>query len=186
MRAKSCSHWGLVLWMLAVTISTTAGTRNSGTARRCGIDQDLPAQRIFADSDGKHGWREYRSVKDVPEIQLDAGGAFAWLWAGRDGHVLIRIEEPGEDFSAYTDYCFSKNGQLEQLRFELWTAWGWGYREEGPIANGALAPQTLDFFSTENEEPITKPDQADDIHDALRPHLYLRKSQLPFARLLHR
>ena len=98
--------------------------------------------------------------------------------------ALIRLEEPGEDFAAYTDYCFDKAGQLVAVRFELRTAWGWGYREEGPVVNGKLTRQTSEFFSTKTEAPITRPEQAADIADALRPHLYARKSRLPFATLL--
>lgn len=103
---------------------------------------------------------------------------------GPDGKALVRLEEPGEDFNAYTDYCFEKTGQLVQLRFELRTAWGWGYREEGPVVNRALAHQMSEFFGTKDEVAVTRPEQADDIADALRPHLYARKSRLPFARLL--
>jgi len=183
MRANKCRQLASVLWLFAMAISSSAGTVKSSTAQRCGVDQDRPAQRIFADPDGKLGWHEYRSVKDVPELELGFS-QFVRFWAGPDGKALIRLEEPGEDFSAYTDYCFEKTGQLVQLRFELRTAWGWGYREEGPVVNGVLAPQTSEFFSTENEVPVTRPEQADDIADALRPHLYVRKSQLPFARLL--
>jgi len=185
MRAKHCGQLASALCLFAVTISTSAGTGKSPTAQRCGVDQDRPAQRIFADPDGKLGWREYPTVKDVPELELGYG-RFARLWAGRDGNVLVRMEEPGEDFAAYTDYCFDKTGRLIQLRFELRTSWGWGYREEGQIAKGVLAPQTSGFFGTKTDQPIAKPEQADDVPDALRPHLYMRKSQLPFSKLLCR
>jgi hypothetical protein len=97
---------------------------------------------------------------------------------------LIRLEEPGEDFHAYTDYCFVKTGHLLSLRFELRTAWGWGFREEGPIVNGTLKPRTSEFFNTKDELPVTRPEQANDVPDALRLHLYARKSRLPFAQLL--
>jgi hypothetical protein len=143
-----------VLCLLAVTVNGLASTGRTPTAQRCGVDQDQPAQDIFADPDSKNGWHEYRNMKDVPELELGFGES-ARLWAGREGNLLIRTEEPGEDFAAYTDYCFNKAGQLVQLRFELRTAWGWGYRQEGPITNSAIATQTSEFFSTKTEAPIT-------------------------------
>ena len=138
--AKTFLRLVLVLSLLAGTTGATASTGKTATSQRCGVDQDQPAQRILADPDGKHGWREYQSVKDVPEIELGFGES-ARLWAGSDGNVLIRTEEPGEDFAAYTDYCFDRTGQLVQLRFELRTAWGWGYRKEGLVANKTLPPR---------------------------------------------
>jgi hypothetical protein len=155
----------------------------SQPAKQCEVEEDRPAQRIFADSDGKNGWSEYGSVKDVPELQLGFG-QLARLWAGPDGRALIRLEEPGEDFNAYTDYCFSKTGHLLSLRFELRTAWGWGFWEEGSIVNGTLRSRTSEFFNTKDELPVTRPDQADNVPDALKPHPYYRTSRLPFAMLL--
>ncbi len=183
MRKQRLSQLASVLCLSAATISAHAGTVKSPTAQLCEVEQDRPAQRIFADPDGKHGWSEYRSVKAVPELELGFG-QLARLWAGSDGKGLIRLEEPGEDFNAYTDYCFGKTGQLLSLRFELRTAWGWGFREEGPIVNGILRPRTSEFFNTKDELPVTKPEQADDVPEALRPHLYARRSRLPFAKLL--
>jgi hypothetical protein len=119
----------------------------------------------------------------VPELELGFGES-ASLWAGQDGHLLIRTEEPGEDFAAYTDYCFNNAGDLVQLRFELRTAWGWGYRQEGSVERNAIAGRASEFFSTVTGDRIPKPQQADDIADALKPHLYLLKTQLPFSRLL--
>lgn len=160
-----------------------SATTQSLTAQRCGVDQNQPPQRIFADPDGKQGWREYRSVKDLPELQNDAG-EFAGLWAGRDGRVLVSTQEPGEDFASYTDYCFDSTGQLVQLRFQLRTAWGWGYQEEGPIRSGILTSKKTKFFDTKTEMPIIRPGQAADIPEALKPRLYIRKSKLPFFKLL--
>ena len=185
MQAMNCSYLVVALCSLTLATNSAASIGKNLTAQQCGVDQNRPAQRIFADPDGKHGWREYRNLKDVPEIELGFG-ASALLWAGREGDLLIRTEEPGEDFAAYTDYCFDSMGHLVQLRFELRTAWGWGYREEGRIADKKIAPQTSEFFSTKTEEPIAKPEQADDVADALKPHLYTLKSELPFAKLLSR
>jgi hypothetical protein len=173
------------VFVLILSIGPLTGARaaQSPTAQKCGIDQHQPAQHIFANPDGKLGWREYRSVKDVPELENNAG-EFALLWTGHNGSILISTQEPGEDFTAYTDYCFDSTGQLVQLRFQLRTAWGWGYREEGAIRKGLLVPETSEFFDTKTDVHIAKPEQAADISDALKPRLYLRESQLPFRRLL--
>jgi hypothetical protein len=124
-------------------------------------------------------------VKDVPELELNSG-QFAQYWKAGDGNAFIRMEEPGEDFNAYTDYCFDKAGHLVYLRFELRTAWGWGFREYGPIANRILTLQKSEFFSTKTEEPIAEPEQASEVPEALKPHLYMREPQLPFSKLLSR
>jgi hypothetical protein len=180
------SKQGLCVLVLCLSVQATnasAQVVKSSTALRCGIDPEKSAARIFANPDGTHGWREYRNVKDVPELALGMG-QFARLWTESHGMVLIRLEEPGEDFAAYTDYCFDKDGQLIALKFTLRTAWGWGYQEEGPVTSGEFTPQTSEFFDTTNEAPVKRPEQADDIPDALKPHIYTRKSRLPFAKLL--
>jgi hypothetical protein len=181
------SHLGLpcILCLVAATASTSASAVGSSAARLCGVDMKKAAGRIFANPDGKHGWREYRTVKDVPEVELGFG-EFARVWAGNESKTFVRTEEPGEDFSSYTDYCFDKAGNLLHVRFELRTAWGWGYRNEGSIQNGVLSAGTSEFFGTENGKPIPKPDQANDVPDALNPRLYLREAQLPFWKLMSR
>jgi len=183
MRKNRFCQLASAVYLFAATISAHASTIKSQTAQQCEVEQDRPAQRIFADSDGQHGWREYRSVKDVPELQLGFG-QLARFWAGLNGKALIRLEEPGEDFNAYTDYCFGKTGHLLSLRFELRTAWGWGFREEGPVLNGTLRPRMSEFFNTKDEQPVTRPEQADDVPDALKPQVYVQMSRLPFAQLL--
>jgi hypothetical protein len=159
------------------------GAIGNFAAERCGIGEEKPAQGIFADPDGKHGWHEYRNVKDIPELEQGLG-QFAASWTSPEGKLLIKLQEPGEDFYAYTDYCFNKAGRLIALRFELRTAWGWGFLEDGPIAGGVLKPRTSLFFDTENEATIPKPDQSAEIPEALHPQIYHQKSRLPFAKLL--
>jgi hypothetical protein len=68
--------------------------------------------------------------------------------------------------------------------FEVRTAWGWSYRLEGQVVKDALHADSSGFFSTENERPISKPEDASDISEALKPTLYLTTNKLPFARLL--
>jgi hypothetical protein len=163
------------------TAPSVAG--ESIAAQRCGVDTQAPSRRFFANPNGKLGWREYRSVREVPELEPGMG-QFAALLPGPDGHVLIRLEEPGENFAPYSTYCFDKTGKLVAVSFELQTVWGWGYREEGSVANGSFVRQSSEFFRIGNDEPIVKPERANDVGDALKPRLYAQTSRLPFARLL--
>jgi hypothetical protein len=101
----------MLLCLFTQATITNAHAVKSSTVLRCGVDPDQSAARIFANPDGKHGWREYRAVKDVPELELGTG-QFARLWTETHGMVLIRMEEPGEDFAAYTDYCFDRMANL--------------------------------------------------------------------------
>lgn len=180
-----CRHLVLVVCLLVISTSGSECSHRTQTALRCGVYQDQPPQRIFADPDGKHDWREYPGLKSIPELEFGFGES-ARLWTGQDGNLLIGTEEPGEDFAAYTDYCFNNAGKLVQLRFELRTAWGWGYRQEGSVISNALTHPTSEFFSTTTGKRITKPQQADDVADALIPRLYLLKAHLPFSSLLLR
>jgi hypothetical protein len=106
------------------------------------------------------------------------------VWTGSDGTAFIRMDEPSEDWATYTEYCFNKIGQLIALRFEVRTAWGWGYREDGRISKGILRLRRAEFFNTDSEVSMAKPDGAVEIADALKPSIYARKSRLPFAKLL--
>lgn len=181
-RKMNCCRWASVLGLTIITFGISASAAQTPTAQPCGVDQDQQAQRFFADPEGKNEWKEY-SPHVAPQLHI-GGAAFVRLWAGSDSNMLFRTEQPGEDFAAYTDYCFDRTDQLIQLRFELRTVWGWGYRIEGPILKGSLASQMAEFFSTKTGMRITRPAQAGDIADALKPKMYLRKSQLPFFKLL--
>jgi hypothetical protein len=63
MRKHRFCQLAYALCLCAATISAHASTVKSPTAQQCEVEQDRPAQRIFADPDGKHGWSEYRRVK---------------------------------------------------------------------------------------------------------------------------
>jgi hypothetical protein len=165
-----------------LTCCLAAQAKLTQTAQRCGANQDQPPARVYADFDGK-GWREYKDVKSVPELELNIGSAVQ-IWPGADANLLVHLQEPGDDFAAYTDYCFDKEGNLVQLRYELRTAWGWGYRQEGPLANDSLKLKIREFFNTKTGQHIERPNQASDVSDALKPRIYRRKSQLPFFKIL--
>jgi hypothetical protein len=175
----------IVVTLCAVSARSDAASKN-GTWQRCGVEQNQMPQRVFADPQGKGNWKEYRTLKEVPELTNDAG-AYAGFLSGSDGNSLIITQEPGEDFTAYTDYCFEKNGRLLQLRFELRTAWGWEFREEGSIVNGHFSSRSVEFFDTKTEKMVPKPgDDANEVLANVKPNLYSQKSRLPFFKLLSR
>jgi hypothetical protein len=167
---------------------------NTASAQRCGVNPGLQPQRIFADPD-KKTWRAYKPW-DASKLgwQRSEWSEYAVLWNGHDGNLLVRTATPEDfaaakpfkDFAASTEYCFNKAGHLVQLSFVLWTASGWGYHQQSPIVNGVVATETSEFFDEETSAPIKKPEHADDIADALKPRLYLMKSQLPFSKMLPR
>jgi serine/threonine protein kinase len=152
----------------------------SRSAQQCGVDFGRQPKRIFAAPD-KKSWREYKPT-DANKLGWRRS-EYAVLWDGHDGNLLVRTAIPGKDFTASTEYCFDKAGQLVHLTFVRWTESGWGYYQEGPIVNGAIATEMSVFFS---ERPMAqlynKPEQA----DAPKPRLYLMKSELPFSRMLPR
>jgi hypothetical protein len=169
----------------SAALSSSVAAVSTQTARDCGVGEEQPPLKWFANFDGQDGWREYKSAKDIPTLVLSAGAA-AFYWAGHDGHILVTLQEPGEDFGAYTHYCFNRSGRLTAIHFELRTVWGWGFREEGPIRHGKFVAKTWEYFEIKNDQPIKRPDEADEIPEALNPTLYLVKSKLPFAKLLPR
>jgi hypothetical protein len=173
---------GSIICTLATCVAGAAQSVNT-TAKQCGADQTKPAEFVFAKVDDGHTWREYRSVENVRALDLD-GGISAQLWEGQDGSFLVRTVEPGEDFWTNTEYCFNKNGKLDQLRFEVRTAWGWAFRLNGSVEDGAIHEDSTGFFDTTTEKPITRPVGADEVPDALKPTLYLQAKQLPFSKLL--
>ena len=177
------NYFGLIFLLASAAVSSAAATVTTQTARDCGVEEEQPPVKSFANFNGEDGWREYKSAKDIPTLELGTGAA-AFYWAGRDGRFLVTLQEPAEDFGAYTHFCFDRSGRLTAMHFELRTAWGWGFREEGLIKQGKLVVKTSEYFETKNDQPIKRPDMADEIPEALKPTLYLVKSKLPFANLL--
>jgi hypothetical protein len=165
-------------------VGSRARASDSQIARWCGANDNGPATRTFAVLDERRPWREYPDVKSIPEMEPDVGSGYARIWLAHDGNILVRVAEPGQDFWAYTAYCFDKAGSLIYLGYELRTAWNWGFREEGSFKNGRLNPERPEFFSTETGQPIAKPEQAADVPEALKPQIFPTKAALPFFKLL--
>lgn len=183
-RSMLSKFWLVIFALLALPVPTIASPAiDSATAQRCGAKQADTPEHVYADPEGTHHWREYTSAKAVPEMSLE-GGESAASSSGSDGNTLIQTMEPGEDFYIYTDYCFDRSGRLTLLRLEVRTAWDWGFREEGPVANGVFTAQSSEFFNTTSNKKIPRPAGADDVPDALKPQVYLSKHQLPFSKLL--
>jgi hypothetical protein len=173
----------LIFLLASAAMSSAAATVTTQTARDCGVGEEQQPLKSFANFNGDDGWREYKSAEDIPTLTLGTGAA-AFYWPGHDGRFLVTLQEPGEDFGAYTHFCFDRSGHLTAIHFELRTAWGWGFREEGLIKQGKLVVKTSEYFETKNDQPIERPEMADEIPEALKPTLYLVKSKLPFANLL--
>ena len=156
----------------------------ASAAPPCDVKAVAPqSARTYAKTGDQEAWREFRSIQDVPALDTD-GGVSAQIWWDKAGASSVYMVEPGDDFWTYTRYCFDKTGQLERVGFEVRTAWGWAYRLEGPVVKGALRADSAGFLNAANERPIPKPEDANDISEALKPALYLKTSKLPFAHLL--
>jgi hypothetical protein len=177
--------WGLIgVTLCALACSpSNAQIARAAIAKQCHVDLLQPAERVLAQVDDQQPWRIYKQLGDVPELSLGSGIS-AEMWEGNKGSFLIRIVEPGEDISSYTEYCFNNVGRLDYLAFELRTAWGWAFRMEGSVRNGTIHTESTGFFSTKTAKPIPRPEEADDVHEALEPKVYLEAKKLPFFGLL--
>ena len=171
-----------ILSVLLTGIHEAGGTQAT-TGQQCGIATHQSAQRVFAKANEQQSWREYKRIEDVPELALGFGIS-AEMWTSDKQTLLIRTDEPGEDFEGHTEYCFNKTGELIALGYELRTAWGWGFRMSGPVKDGAVYHKSMEFFNTTTDKPIPRPEGADDVPEALRPSLFGRADQLPFYSLL--
>ena len=174
MSKKTC-HLGL--YLLFATFATT------GIAQKCSLSPEGPAQRVFAKVKESRGWREYKNLKAIPELNLDAGIS-AEYWKSADGSALVRIVEPGEDYWAFTMYCFAGNRKLVSVEFELRTAWGWSYRDQVQSDKGVPRQISEAFYDIKSMKPIPRPGGADQIAGALKPNIFVEEKDLPFFRLL--
>lgn len=181
-RVTGLHYWVLAVALFGGTARVHAAASQADATQLCGVDQTADAQFYFADSTGKNEWRKYLGGS-APELSNN-GGKLARVWLGPGGRTLVRIEEPGEDFNIYSAYCFELTGQLTELSLEVRTAWGWGYREWSIATAGISVRVSSEFFSTKTNKRVTKPAGANDIPEALKPRVYLQKSQLPFYMLL--
>ncbi len=151
----------------------------------CDVNPTGAAQRVFAQIDEKHSWREFAKVESVPSLDLE-GGISGEVWNEANSIMLVRTAKPGEDFWIYTKYCFAQDGSLVYCELEVRTAWGWGYHAGGPVTDGRFHAVAENFFETEKNQSILKPQSAGDISDSLKPTIYPVAQQLPFWKLLEK
>jgi hypothetical protein len=170
-------------WDLQESHPTVSQRGSVNDAPPCDVNAKVPTSRTFAKTNDDDRWREYSSIKDVPELDLNAGMS-AQFWREGNGDSSVYMVQPGDDLWTFTRYCFDKGDRLARVGHEVRTAWGWGYRLEGSIVGTTLHANSSLFFSTKNGKPISKPETANDITDALKPVLYLRIREFPFANLL--
>jgi hypothetical protein len=149
----------------------------------CNMNPTYPAPAVYAQVNPDQSWAQYPAIEKVPELDLD-GGISAEMWVAADGSVLVRTVETGEDFWIYSEYCFATRNRLAYLRLETRTAWGWGYRTEGPVLDRRLHKSSETFFSTSSSHTISRPRQAGEISGALQPKFYWALTDLPFYQLL--
>jgi hypothetical protein len=151
----------------------------------CDMKPAGAAQRVFAQVDEKHAWREFPKIENVPSLDLQ-GGVSAEVWNEAGVALLVRTVQPGEDFWIYTKYCFAENGPLVYCDLEVRTAWGWGYHAEGPFTDGRFRPASERFFDTEKNQSIPIPQDTNDISDSLKPTIYADTGRLPFWKLIEK
>ena len=153
-------------------------------ASTCNVKDKVPATaRIFANTSGHSAWHEYRGLDEIPQLALDSG-ITAQVLQRKKGVPSVTIVEPGEDFWLYTRYCYDDEGQLDGVTLELRTSLGWGRRVEGTVSGNEFYASKSEFFSTKNGKPVSKPFGVADAPAGLKPTLYMRVSELPFASLL--
>jgi hypothetical protein len=152
-------------------------------APACNAKAKIPANaRTFAKTTALDGWREFRDGEGVPDLSLN-GGMSAQFWQDRSKNRTVYVVAPGQDYWTYTRYCFDSDGQLENVDFEVRTRLGWGLRAESSAASGFDATNS-NFISLKSGKTIAKPDGVGDAPQALKPILYLRVNDLPFASML--
>ncbi len=149
----------------------------------CSPNAKVPATaRTFAKTSAQSAWREYASMQDVPELNLNGGLAAQFVQRKSPSVMIVK---PGEDYWTYTNYCYGSDGRLAGVSFEVRTELGWGYRMEGTAFLGGFSDNTHEFFRTSDGKPIARPAGVSEAPASLQPTLYLTVAQLPFASLLN-
>jgi hypothetical protein len=152
-------------------------------ATQCGIDFDGAVVHIFVNS--SKGWKEYRDLKNLPELSSGGDSEFV-VRSDPSGKHYVRTFIPGDDFDRYQDDCFGETGKLQSFRYELRTAWGWGYEESRTFAaSGKMIDKSSRFFDTRNEKTIQPPERAKEVPDAIKPEVHTEFLDMPFIPFLN-
>ncbi len=131
----------------------------------------------------KTAWREYKSGVVVPRIDLDSGMS-AQFWQDKNKTQWVNLVQPGQDFTIFTRYCYDGESALANVNFEVRTPLGWGHRIEGSVSGKDFSASTTEFFNLKDGKTIPKPDGVGDAPTVLKPMIYLKLNDLPFAPLL--
>lgn len=150
-------------------------------ARACGVPSAIQqSPRIFASPD-ERSWREYQSVKEIPEWSSEWRETAA-VWNRAGSPVLVRVIGVGQDFSDYSYYCFDHQGILIRLERQFRTAWRWGFAETILYDNkGNEEERTSRYFDTKGENTIEPPEEGDLV---VPLKIFRSVSSLPFFSLL--
>lgn len=159
----------------------TSQTVKPNHALGCGADFDRAAKRIFANANGK-GWKEYASIRQVPVLDGSNGEQLVVVKSSVAGSHYVETEMYGEDSAHYQQSCYDRDGALRSLHYEMRTAWGWGYDEVRRLSNsGKLVYRSNYFFETSSNQKITRPAQASEVPDFLKPEIYKTFGSLPIT-----
>jgi len=152
-------------------------------ATQCGVDFEGAPLHIFIDS--STGWKEYRDLKNLPELSSGADSEFI-VRSDPSGKHYVRTFRPEDDFDRYQDDCFGETGKLQSFHYELRTAWGWGYEESRTFnASGKMVDKSSRFFDTRNEKTVQTPDRAKEVPDAIKPEVHTEFLDMPFIPYLN-
>jgi hypothetical protein len=147
----------------------------------CSVREKTPkTARNFAKIGDQDTWHEYKSMAELPALNVDSGMS-AQFWQDRDKSVSAYTVQPGQDFTIYTRYCFDGGGDLEGVDFEVRTQLGWGRRMEGSVSGRDFNARTAEFFDLKNGKAMPKPAGVPDAPVALKPTIYIKVADLPFA-----
>jgi len=171
---------GLAIALLAlVCVAEPIGMAES----TCTVSDRVPSKaHILAKASDQGAWREVASLPSLPDLAL-SGGMTALLVQKRSSQS-VTIVKPGQSFWTYTRYCYSGDGKLDGVGFEVRSHLGWGYRMEGSAFRGGFSASSHQFFRTKDGKAIPRPKGVDEAPLGLQPALYLSVSDLPFAALL--
>jgi hypothetical protein len=159
-------------------------TFSKSLAAQCAPDLNEAAERIFANPGGKT-WNEYGTVKQVPALNGDSGEKMIAVKTSASGRHFVRFVEYGQDSAGYQADCYDPVGTLSVLRYQLRTAWGWGYEDVRTFdARGKVLNRSTRFFNTRSNQEIARPPQADDVSDYLKPKIYKKFTAIPIAGVL--
>jgi hypothetical protein len=153
-------------------------------APACRVREKAPrTARNFARASEQDSWREFKNIAEFPELTLDSGMS-AQFWQDKKKSRSVYTVQPGQDFTILTRYCFDGGGALAQMDFEVRTPLGWGHRVEGSISGREFNARTAEFFDLKNGKAMPQPRGVGEAPSDLKPAIYLKTTDLPFASLL--